>query len=67
MQANPPLVLLHAASCGTPIWYKNIPFWSKYYRVYTIDLIGESSKSILTKELKSAHDNAKWLNETLMD
>lgn len=63
---NPPLVLLHAASCGSPIWYKNIPFWSKYYRVYAIDLIGESSKSILTKKLKSAHDNAKWLNETLI-
>ena len=28
---NPPLVLLHAASCGSTIWYKNIPFWSKYY------------------------------------
>ena len=22
---NPPLVLLHAASCGSPIWYKNYP------------------------------------------
>lgn len=62
---NPPLVLLHAASCGSPIWYKNIPFWSKYFRVYAIDLIGESSKSILTKKLETAYDNAKWLDETL--
>lgn len=23
---NPPIVLIHAASCGSPIWYKNIPF-----------------------------------------
>lgn len=23
---RPPLVLLHAASCGSPIWYKNLPF-----------------------------------------
>lgn len=29
-------------------------------------MIGESSKCILTKKLKSVHDNAKWLNETLM-
>lgn len=64
--ANPPLILLHVASCGSPIWYKNISFWIKYYRVYAINLIGESSKCILTKKLKSAHDNAKWLNETLM-
>ena len=62
---NPSLILLHAASCGSPIWYKNIPFWSKYYRVYAIDLIGESSKSILKKKMKTVHDNAKWLDETL--
>lgn len=64
-EGNPPLVLLHAASCGSPIWYKNIPFWSKYFRVYAIDLIGESSKSILAKKLETAYDNAKWLDETL--
>ena len=62
---NPPLVLLHAASCGSTIWYKNIPFWSKYYRVYAIDMIGESSKSILRKKMKTTYDNAKWLDETL--
>lgn len=62
---NPPLMLLHAASCGSPIWYKNIPFWSKYFSVYAIDLIGESSKSILTEKMKTPHDNAKWLDETL--
>lgn len=60
-----PLVLLHAASCGSPIWYQNIPFWSKDYCIYAIDLIGESSKSILTKKLKTSLDNAKWLNETI--
>lgn len=64
-KSKKPLVLLHAASCGSPIWYKNIPFWSKYYCIYAIDLIGESSKSILTKKMETAHDNAKWLDETL--
>ncbi len=59
------MVLLHAASCGSPIWYKNIPFWSQYFSVYAIDLIGESSKSILTKKMKTTYDNAKWLDETL--
>ena len=64
-EKNPPLVLLHAASCGSLIWYKNIPFWSKYFCVYAIDLIGESSKSILTKKMKTSQDNAQWLDETL--
>lgn len=62
---NPPLVLLHASSCGTPIWYKNLSYWSKYFSVYAIDLIGESSKSILTKKMKTTQDNALWLDETL--
>lgn len=63
---KPPLVLLHAASCGSTIWYKNISIWSQDYCIYVIDLIGESSKSILTKKLKTPYDNAKWLDETLM-
>ena len=64
-ESNPPLVLLHAASCGSPIWYKNLSFWSKYFKVYAIDLIGESSKSILTKKMETTRDNAQWLDETL--
>ncbi len=64
-EENPPLVLLHAASCGSLIWYKNIPFWSKHFCVYAIDLIGESSKSILARKMKTTQDNARWLDETL--
>ncbi|NHM14159.1 alpha/beta fold hydrolase [Xiamenia xianingshaonis] len=64
-EENPPLVLLHAASCGSLIWYKNIPFWSTRFCVYAIDLIGESSKSVLTRKMKTTQDNAQWLDETL--
>lgn len=62
---KPSLVLIHAASCGSTIWYKNIPFWSKHYCIYAIDLIGECSKSLLTIKMKTPHDNAKWIDETL--
>lgn len=64
-EKNPPLVLLHAASCGSTIWYKNLPYWRENFCVYAIDLIGESSKSILTKKMKTTYDNALWLNETI--
>lgn len=64
-EKNPPLILLHASSCGSTIWYKNIPFWATYFSVYAIDLIGESSKSILTKKMKTSHDSAEWLDETI--
>lgn len=62
---NPPIVLLHAASCGSPIWYKNINSLSENYCVYAIDLIGESSKSILLKKMKAPKNIAEWLEETL--
>ena len=62
---NSPLILLHASSCGSPLWYKNIAFLSQYFRVYAIDLIGEASKSILTEKMKNPQDNAKWLDETI--
>ena len=39
---NPPLVLLHAASCGSPIWYKNFEELSQSCSLYAIDLIGEN-------------------------
>lgn len=62
---NPPLVLLHAASCGSPIWYPNIPAWSKDFYICAIDLIGESSGSVLTRKIKTPLENAQWLNETI--
>ena len=54
-----PLVLLHASSCGSPIWYKNIGFWSRYFKIYAIDLIGEASKSILTKKIEKPTGQCK--------
>jgi len=60
---NKPLVLLHAASCGATIWYKNVETLSKKYCIYAIDLITESSKSILAKKISTPSENANWLNE----
>lgn len=61
-----PLVLLHAASCGSPIWYKNFDELSKFFRLYAIDLIGETSKSLMKKKMENTTDNAKWLEQTLV-
>ncbi|MDP4144084.1 MAG: alpha/beta hydrolase [Bacillota bacterium] len=60
-----PLVLLHAASCGATIWYPNVAALSRKYCVYAIDLITESSKSILLSKVKTPEQCAKWLNETI--
>lgn len=58
-----PLVLLHAASCGATIWYPNVRELSKEYCIYAIDLITESSKSILMKKIRTPQESANWLSE----
>ncbi|MEG0661595.1 MAG: hypothetical protein RR443_13520, partial [Anaerorhabdus sp.] len=63
-ESNSPLVLLHAACCGSPIWYKNISFWSNHFCVHAIDLIRESSMSKLSKKMKTTQDNVRRLDET---
>lgn len=62
---TPPLVLLHAASCGATIWYPNIKALSQYYCVYAIDLITEASKSTLLSPIKNQEQCAMWLEETI--
>jgi pimeloyl-ACP methyl ester carboxylesterase len=63
--SNPPLVLLHAASCGATIWYPNVKALSRDYAVYAIDLITEPSKSSLQAPIKGKEECAKWLDETV--
>jgi pimeloyl-ACP methyl ester carboxylesterase len=62
---NPPLVLLHAACCGSTIWYPNVKALSQDYSVYAVDLITEASKSTLLKPIKNQKECAEWLNETI--
>lgn len=62
---NPPFILLHAASCGSPIWYPNLSEWCQKYHVFAIDLIGETSKSILKQKMNGPQDCAKWLDQTI--
>jgi pimeloyl-ACP methyl ester carboxylesterase len=63
-ETDPPLVLLHAASCGSTIWYPNIKALSQSHRVYAIDLITKPSKSALLKPIKGREQCAGWLDET---
>lgn len=60
-----PLILIHAASCGSTIWYKNVKELGAQYRIYAIDLLTESSKSLLRKKLTGNQAVADWLKETL--
>jgi pimeloyl-ACP methyl ester carboxylesterase len=61
----PGLVLLHGYMSTSAMWAPNIADFSKDYRVYAIDVMGQPSKSAPTEPIRNAEDYAVWLAETL--
>ena len=61
----PPLVLLHGYDATSAMWAPNIADFSKDFRVYALDVMGQPSKSIPTEPIRNAEDYAVWLAETL--
>jgi pimeloyl-ACP methyl ester carboxylesterase len=61
----PPLVLLHGYWATSTMWAPNIVDFSKDYRVYAIDVMGQPSKSIPAESIRDAADYADWLTATL--
>ncbi len=63
----PPLVLLHGYSSTLTMWSPNIADFSKDYRVYALDMMGQPGKTIPDPNhpLQTTNDLVAWLNETL--
>ena len=63
----PPLVLLHGYMANLTMWSPNIADWSKDYRVYAIDVMGQPGKSIPDPDepIGDAADLVTWLSATL--
>jgi pimeloyl-ACP methyl ester carboxylesterase len=61
----PPLVLLHGYLATLLMWLPNIADFSRDFRVYAIDVMGEPSKSIPDEPIGSASDYVAWLTATL--
>jgi len=63
----PPLVLLHGMSMTLTMWSPNIADFSKDYRVYAIDMMGQPGKSIpdYDEPIRDVTDFMGWLHEAL--
>src|SRR5215475_11119883 len=61
----PPLVLLHGYMATLLMWSPNIADFSKDYRVYAIDIIGQPGKSIPDEPVRNTKDYVEWLTATL--
>jgi pimeloyl-ACP methyl ester carboxylesterase len=63
----PPLVLLHGYFATLTMWSPNVADFSKDYRVYAIDVMGQPGKSIPDPDepIRDAADFIAWLSATL--
>jgi pimeloyl-ACP methyl ester carboxylesterase/hypothetical membrane protein len=61
----PPLVLLHGYMATSAMWAPNIKDFSKDFRVYAIDVMGQPSKSIPGEPIADTADFVSWLTATL--
>lgn len=62
---GPPLILLHAFGFGATSWYANVGEWSKQYRVYAVDGIGDMTNSVMEKVIKERASFATWLADVM--
>jgi pimeloyl-ACP methyl ester carboxylesterase len=61
----PPLVLLHGASSNAVSWIGDIAEYSRCFRVYAVDLIGEPGRSSPNRPAWDGPAYAEWLEDFL--
>ena len=63
----PPLVLLHGYLATSTMWSPNIADFSKEYRVYAIDVMGQPGKSVPNpaEPIRDTAEMVAWLSATL--
>lgn len=61
--AAPALVQLHGSSTNSAMWAGDITTYSRYYRVYTVDTLGEPGKSAPNRPPLAGPAYAEWLED----
>ncbi len=64
-QSSPPLVLLHGAGTNSAVWARDVVAYSRYYRTYAVDLLGEAGKSASNRPSWNSPAYAEWLDDVL--
>ena len=60
-EAAPPLVLLHGSSTNSAIWSSDVVEYSRHYRVYAVDTLGEPGHSAPNRPSLKSLAYAEWL------
>jgi pimeloyl-ACP methyl ester carboxylesterase len=64
-KSSPPLVLLHGASSNAVSWIGDAAGYSRYFRVYAVDIIGEPGRSASARPDWNGDAYAEWLEDVL--
>jgi len=64
-ETAPPLLLLHGYMATLTMWWPNIAAFSKDYRVYAVDVMGQPGRSRPNEPIRNVADFASWLTATL--
>ena len=59
----PPLVLVHGSSTNSAMWAGDVVTYSRHYRVYAIDTLGEPGKSAPNRPPLKGLAYAEWLTD----
>lgn len=60
-----PLVLLHGSSSSSYRWMGEIPLWSRLFRVFAVDVIGEPGLSAPSRPPLPTAAHSEWLDDVL--
>lgn len=64
-ESSPPLVLLHGAGSNSAAWAGDVAEYSRQYRVFALDLLGEPGKSAPNRPAWDSPAYAEWLEDVL--
>lgn len=59
----PPLILLHGSAMNSIMWMSDVKVYSRYFRVYAVDIPGEPGKSDENQLPFEGAAFAEWLND----
>ncbi|MBO4271039.1 alpha/beta fold hydrolase [Microbispora triticiradicis] len=61
----PPLVLLHGSGANASMWRGDVSTWSRHFRTYAVDLVGEPGLSAPSRPALDSDAVALWLDDVL--
>lgn len=61
----PPVVLLHGSQANSAAWMPDVPLWSKKFRLFAVDMIGEAGLSAPVRPDLGSDAHALWLDDVL--